>query len=211
MIRCASFSEYMQQTREHQRLVFSSREPDAVDDADRLRLLAVAQDDLAAGRAGGVDQPLDLQRGVDVRVGPVAVVRSRLAGSKGWNPVARMIVPTSMSLNSSVCVKSMALPIAGLDAGLLALSRLELQARLGVDQDDLGRGLREGDVDRLPLAQADVELVGESSLLVDAGLDALHAADAEVLVDVAGLPRHLDLVVADVAVDARPPRSRSRA
>ena len=36
--------------------------PDAMDDGDALGRLAVAQHDLAAGGAGGVDQPLDLER-----------------------------------------------------------------------------------------------------------------------------------------------------
>ncbi len=42
--------------------------------------------------------------------------------------------------------------------------------------DDLRRGLRERDVDRLALAEALVELVGELRLLEDAGVDALLAA-----------------------------------
>ena len=142
---------------------------DAVDDADRLGMAAVPQDDLAAGRAGGVDQPLDLQRGVDVRVGCRSRSTDVLAGSKGWKPGGQDDGPDLDLLDLLGLREVDALPIAGLDAGLLALARLELQAGLGVDEDDLGRGLREGDVDGLPLAQAHVELVGEAGVLVDAG------------------------------------------
>ena len=47
---------------------------DAVDDADGFGMLAVAQDHLAAGRAGGVDEALDLERGIHVGEGAVAVL-----------------------------------------------------------------------------------------------------------------------------------------
>ena len=72
----------MQQTREHQMLVFLSREPTQWMMPMALRCLravrsAFAEDHLAAGRAGGVDQALDLERGVDVRVRAVAVLRAR--------------------------------------------------------------------------------------------------------------------------------------
>jgi len=54
--RCASFSEYMQQTREHQALCVPDRATrTAVDDAHRFRLLPVAPDHLAARRSGRVD------------------------------------------------------------------------------------------------------------------------------------------------------------
>jgi hypothetical protein len=46
-----------------------------------------------------------------------------------------------------------------------------------------------------------VELVGDLGLLVDTGLDALPAADAEVLDDVPRLPPHGDVEVPHVAVD----------
>ena len=93
---------------------------------------------------------------------------------------------------------------AGFDARLLALvgqdAALEIEADLRVDQHHLGRGLGERDVDRLALAEALVEFVGELGLLVDAVGDALLAAGAEVLVDVPGLALDGDGVVADVAV-----------
>ena len=44
---------------------------DAMDDAHRSRFLAVFQDDLAAGGAGGVEHALELQTGNDV--GPVSI------------------------------------------------------------------------------------------------------------------------------------------
>jgi len=51
----------------------------AVDDADALRYgLAVAQNHFAGGGAAGVDQPLDFERGVDVGVVAVAIVRNAL-------------------------------------------------------------------------------------------------------------------------------------
>jgi len=64
----------------------------------------------------------------------------------------------------------------------------------------LRNGLGEGQVDGAALAKPLVELVGELGLLVDAGLDALLAAGAEVLADVAGAAPDAHLVVAHVAV-----------
>ena len=58
----------MQQTREHQRLVFSSREPTQWMMPTRFGLAAVAQNHFAARRAGSVDQPFHFQRG-DTRSG----------------------------------------------------------------------------------------------------------------------------------------------
>jgi hypothetical protein len=88
----------MQQTREHQRLVFLSREPTQWM-MPMAWAAAVAQDDLAAGRAGGVDQALDLQRGVDVRVEAVAVLRDAL-GVEGLEAGGDDDVPTLISLIS---------------------------------------------------------------------------------------------------------------
>jgi hypothetical protein len=128
----------------------------------------------------------------------------RLA-SKVWNPVATMIVPTLISLISSFCLKSMAFfsPQASTQVFLhLSVSdaALEVEADFGIDQHHLGRGLRERDIDRLALAEALVELVGELRLLIDAVGDAFLAAGAEVLVDVARLALDGDGEVADVAV-----------
>ena len=116
-----------------------------------------------------------------------------------------MMVPTLISLISSFCVKSMAFfsPQASTQVFLhLSVSdaAFEVQADLRVDQHHLRRGLRERDIDRLALAQALVELVGNFGSLIDAVGDALLAAGAEVLVDVARLALHRDRVVAHVAV-----------
>ncbi len=64
----------MQQVREHQRLVFMSREPTQRMMPDRLGMAAVAQDDFARRRAGTVDQPLQFERGDDVGIEAVAVL-----------------------------------------------------------------------------------------------------------------------------------------
>ena len=89
--------------------------------------------------------------------------------------------------------------------------RLKFRQTSGSISTTCGRGLRERDVDRLALAQALVELIGELRLLVDAVGDALLAAGAEVLVDVARLAFDGDGEVADVAVHLRRPRNSSRA
>ena len=94
------------------------------------------------------------------------------------------------------------LPVgAGFEAGLLALAGLDLKAAFRVNHDHLRHGLRERDVNGLALAQADVEFVRELPLLEDAGLDALLAADAQLLVHVTRLALHGDRVIADVALD----------
>ena len=110
-------------------------------------------------------------------------------------------MPTSISSDLFLLREVDAGPIAGLDTGLLALALLELQAGLGVEDDDLRCCLREGDIDRLPFPQAEVEFVREAGILVDARRDAFQAAHAEIFLDVAGLPLHLDFEVADVALD----------
>jgi hypothetical protein len=50
--------------------------------------------------------------------------------------------------------------------------------------------LREGNVNRLPLPQAQVELVGDAGVLEDARLDALQATDAGIFDDVTRLVLH---------------------
>ena len=71
-----------------------------------------------------------------------------------------MMVPTSIFSIFCFLLEVDGLAIAaGLHAGLLALAALELDAGFGVDQDHLRHRLREGNIDRLALAQAQVELV----------------------------------------------------
>ena len=60
------------------------------------------------GGAGGVDQALDLQRGVDVGIACRSRTGASALTSKVWKPVATMIVPTLISLSSSCWVKSIA-------------------------------------------------------------------------------------------------------
>ncbi len=114
----------MQQTREHQRLVFLSREPTQWMMPIAFGLLAVAQDDVAAGRTGGIDQALDLQGGVDVRVGAVAVVRDAVGveglEAGGHDDGADLDL---LDLSCLREVDGLALA-AGLDAGLLALAAI---------------------------------------------------------------------------------------
>ena len=162
----------MQQTREHQRLVFLSREPTQWMMPIDLGWLAVAQDDVAGRRAGGVDQALDFQRGVDVGIAPVAVLRrpadiERLEPG-GDDDRAHLDLPELLLLLEV----DRLLLAAGLHAGLLALVRqdaaLEIQADFRIDQHHLGRGLGERNVNRLALAEALVEFVRELRLLVDA-------------------------------------------
>jgi hypothetical protein len=106
----------------------------------------------------------------------------RLA-SKIWKPVATMIVPTVISLRSVLLFEVDGLAVAaGFHAGLFALAGLELDAGSGrIDQGHRRDGLRERQEDGFALAEAEVEFVAELRLLVDARLDALLAAGAEVL------------------------------
>jgi hypothetical protein len=175
--------------------------PDAVDDADRFGLLAVAQDDLAGGGPRRVDQAFHLQPRVDVGIGAVAVVRDAL-GIEHLEPGRQDDRPDLDLLDRLLLLEVDRVAVAaGLDAGLGALSGLELDAGLRVDDDELRHRLREGHVDRLPVVHAQVELVRRLALLEDAGLDALLAADAQVFDDVAGLAPHLHREVAHVSVD----------
>src|ERR1019366_9063450 len=178
--------------------------PDAMDDADGFRMPAVAEDHITARWTRGVDEALDLQGGIDVREGAIAVLRNAL-GIKGLEPggynnradldfldLLRLLEVNGLLLSAS------------LDAGLLALvgerPALKVKADLRIDQHNLGCGLREGDIDRFALAKALVEFVQELRLLINAVGDALLAAGAEVLIDVAGLPPDCHRKVADVAV-----------
>ena len=98
----------MQQTAGAVRVVVQVAAADTVDDGHRLGLrLAVAQHDLAVGRAGRVAQPLELQARVDVGQPAVAVLRN-LAASNGFQPVAMMMLPTFNSISSSSWSKSIA-------------------------------------------------------------------------------------------------------
>ena len=175
-----------------------------MDDADGLGMVTVAQDHVTSRRAAGVDEPLDFQRGVNVRIAPVAVLRhpadiERLKPGRD-DDRADGDFPKFLLL-----LEVDRLPIAaGLHAGLLALVRqdtaLEVQADFRVDQHHLGRGLRERNVHRLALAEAFIEIVVEFGLLVDAMGDALLAAGAEVFQHVPRLAADGHLEVAHIAV-----------
>src|SRR5208283_5409675 len=173
---------------------------DAVDNGDRLGALAVAQHHFARGRPRGIHQPLDFQRRVDVGVDAVAVfrrpVRIEDLETGGENDGPHI---DDLGAFLHLQVDRMALA-AGVDAGLLALAGLEVDAGFRVDDRHLRNGLREGDIDRLALAQPHVEFVYELALLVDACLDALQAADTKVFHDVARLASHRHLEVADVPI-----------
>ena len=87
---------------------------------------------------------------------------------------------------------------AGLDAGLLALARLHLQAARRVDDDDLGDRLRERDVDGLGRLQPLVKSIRSLGRTL---LDADLATDAGGPVDIRGFAADIHREVADVALD----------
>ena len=92
---------------------------------------------------------------------------------------------------------------ARIDASGLTLAGLELNAGFRIDYRHLRNGLREWDVDRLPLTQAQVEIVRHLGLFVDACVQALQTSGAEVLVDVPGVAQYGHLVVTDVTLHLR--------
>src|ERR1019366_2176541 len=92
----------------------------------------------------------------------------------------------------------MAIP-ASLNARLLAAPAFEVDASLRIDHRNLRHRLREGKIDGLRFAKPQVELIWNLGLLVDAGLNALQAADAEILIDITGLTVHRDLEIPHVA------------
>src|ERR1039458_2838655 len=95
--------------------------PDAVDDANDLRMPAVAEDHIAARRTGGVDEALDFQGGIDVREGAVAILWNAL-GVEGLEPGSHddRADLDFLDLLRLLEVDGLLLA-AGLDAGLLAL------------------------------------------------------------------------------------------
>ena len=146
-----------------------------MDDGHRFRLgLAVAEHDLAVGRAGGVAQPLELHVRVDVGQPPVAVLRNPLAVEQlpagGHDDVADLELDDLVLL---VVVDG------GGGADLradLALAAGEPGAVGGVDHRRARHGLREGRVDRLAIAHAGLEHVVDD--LSRAFFDADAAAGA---------------------------------
>ena len=162
----------MQQTREHQRLVFLSREPDAVDDADRPGRAPVPQQDLAAGRAGRVHQALDLERGVHVRVAAVPVLRDlrgveRLeAGGHDDRPDLDLLVAVLLAMVDRLRLADGGAHAAGI--------RLEVDAGVEVDHRLVRHGLHRRDVDGRHRAEGQLaaDLLG---LVVDR--DAAGGAD----------------------------------
>ncbi len=85
---------------------------------------------------------------------------------------------------------------AGFDAPLLAFAAGDLQADFGINDGNRRHRLGERNPHRLPQAEALVEGVGELGPRERAAIDALHAADAEALVDIPRLPLDLDAEVA---------------
>ena len=174
---------------------------DAMDDAHALGRRAVAQHELSGGRPAGVQQPLDLQAGVDVRILAVAVVRDD-RGIERLEAGGHDDRPDLVLLDPFLLVEAEGIPLAaGLDAALLALAAGDLEADLGIDHGHRRHGLGEGNPHRLALAEALIEGVGELGLGEHAAVDALHAADAEALVDVSRLAADLHLEVAHRALD----------
>ena len=164
-----------------------------MDDGHRLGFRhAVAEHDLAAGRAGGVAQPLELQAGEDVGQPPVAVLRDPLAveqlPARGDDDVAHLELDDLILL-----LKSIGIGGADLLADL-ALAACEPDAIRGVDHRDARHRLGEGRVDRLAVAHARLEDLVDD--LLWALLDADAAAGALGVVDVAGLLADLHLEAA---------------
>src|SRR3989304_5481338 len=116
--------------------------------------LPAARDAPPVGGAGGIAQPLHLQRRVDLRVGPMAVMGDAL-GVEDLEAGGQLDRPDVDGLHALLLREVDGLPVAAdLHAGLLALAALELDAGLGVDDHQLGHGLGEGHVDRLVLGGA---------------------------------------------------------
>ena len=166
-------------------------------------MAAIAQENFPRRRPGTVDQPFQLDGSDHVGIQAVTVLRNPLRieefEARGDDDVANLDLDLFLLLLE---VNGVAVG-ARFQAGLLALARPDLQAALGVNQHHLRHRLGEGDVDGLALAQAHVEFVRELPLFEHAGLDALQAAHAQVLLDIAGLALDRDGVIADVAFDLR--------
>ena len=166
---------------------------DAVDQGHALRLgLAVAQDDLAPGRAGGVAQPLELHVGVDIGQAAVAVLRQlariEQLPARGQDDVAYLDLDDLILL-----VEVDGLGGAEFFAGP-AFAALEPDARSAVDDRNARHGLGEGRVNRLAKAHAGLEVVIDHLARAFFGADA--AAGAGDVVDVAGLLADLHLEIA---------------
>ena len=174
--------------------------PDAVNDGDRFGLAAVAQHHLARGGAGGVDQAFHFEGRVDIGELAVAVVWNP-AGVEGLESGGQNHRPHFDLLRAGFGPEVDGVAVAaGGDTGGLALARFELDAGFGVDDRHLRDGLRERDVNRAALAQSHVEFIRHFCLFVYAGVDALQAAGAEVLIHIPRVSQHRDFVVAHVAV-----------
>src|SRR5581483_251699 len=132
----------------------------AVDDPHGARARAVPEHDLAVRRAGGVQQALDLQAGVDVGIEAVPVLGhpGRVEGPVPGREDDR----TDLDLVERLGLLEVErVALARIHARPRALPGLEPDARLAVDDHDRRRRLWEGDVDRLALGQALVPLVLE--------------------------------------------------
>jgi len=175
-----------------------------------LRLAAVAQDDFTRGRTGSVHQPLDFERGVDVGIDAVAVIRIApgVVGLKSRGHDDRSHLDDFL-LRFLAQIDGVAVA-ASFNARLLALPGLELDACLRVDDGHQGNGLRKRHVNRPPLAEPVVKLVWHLGLLVDASVDAFQAANAQGLVNIPRPPRDGDLVAAHVAFESRHVRIRPK-
>ena len=168
---------------------------DAVKDADRGRRLAVLLDDLAAGRAHGVAQPLEFQAGVHLGEAAVAPL-FELAGvdqivAGGHDDGADLQLADAV-----LVVHHDGARLAELFAHA-ALAAHEEVAVLAVDDRLVGHGLREHGVDGGPEGHLLVELRG--NLLHRALGDADAAAGALGVVHAGGLASHLDLELANAA------------
>ena len=170
--------------------------PDALDEGDLLRFLAVGgAHDVTAGGAGGVEQALVLQRGDDVGVFASAVllvhgpVHEVITG--GGDDAADLFRD---ELILHLVIDGLCGAHLGADA---AFARGQLFAVLRVDAGAFGNGLRERDVDGRGLADVLIEVVGH--VLGGALFRAGAAAGALGPVNVGGALFDGDVEVADIA------------
>ena len=169
-----------------------------MNDRHRLRFrLAVAEHDLAVGRAGRVAQPLELEARVDVGQTPVAVLRDVFRLER--LPAGRQDDVADVQLQQLVfLVEANRIGRAQLFAGP-ALLPLEPDARIGVNHRNSRDGLREGRVDRLPRAHPGLELRVDH--FARALLDADAATRAGIVIHAPGFLADGDLEVAHGSFD----------
>ena len=171
---------------------------DAVDDADRFRHChAIAQDDIAVGRTGGIGQTFEFQAGEDVRQAPITIlgdpagVEQIVAG--GQDDIANLDGDDLVFLGEIDGI-GRAEFLTGFAGAFLEVGAVWL-----VDDRVFRDSLREGGVDGFAVAQPGfVDIVDDflgAFFLADA------TAGADCFVDIAGFLPDGDGEVAHIAID----------